>query len=189
MTFGSFIGFSFAFGLLIDDLFGDLPNPPSPALWAPWGPLLGAIVRPVGGWLADKAKSGSRITAYSTLLQLVGALFAGIAMVKTKDSSAPMDYFAMFYLSFMALFIGSGIGNGSTFRSVPFIFNKAQAGPVLGWTSAVAAYGAFIIPQVFKVAVAHGNPQNACWVFMAYYLVGLFLNWWYYDRLGSEVKC
>ena len=80
----------------------------------------------------------------------------------------------------MILFLTTGIGNGSTFRSIPYIFNKEQAGPVLGWTSAIAAYGAFIIPKVFGTQIKNGTPEYALYGFAIYYLICLILNWWYY---------
>ncbi|MDZ7764410.1 MAG: hypothetical protein U5K00_08280 [Melioribacteraceae bacterium] len=88
----------------------------------------------------------------------------------------------------MVLFLTTGIGNGSTFRSIPNIFNKEQAGPVLGWTSSIAAYGAFIIPKVFGQQIENGTPEYAMYGFTFYYTVCLFLNWWYYTRKNAEIK-
>ncbi|MCP5464641.1 MAG: MFS transporter [Deltaproteobacteria bacterium] len=195
MTFGSFIGYASAFPKLIQDVFGYLPdgsvNPvaPSPMKWAWMGPFLGAIIRPVGGWISDKVQSGSRVTAWSTVMQVVGALGAAYFIVQARGGANPTDYWIPFLLCFLLLFMGSGIGNGSTFRSVPYIFEKAQAGPVLGWTSAVAAYGAFIIPKVFGEQIANKTPQYALYGFAVYYMVCLILNWWYYDRKNAEIKC
>ena len=88
----------------------------------------------------------------------------------------------------MLLFLTTGIGNGSTFRSIPNIFNKEQAGPVLGWTAAIAAYGAFIIPKVFGQQIQAGTPENALYGFAIFYLICLFLNWWYYQSPNAEIK-
>ncbi len=82
----------------------------------------------------------------------------------------------------------SGIGNGSTFRTIGVIFDRAQAGPVLGWTSAVAAYGAFIAPIVIGDQIKAGTPQLAMYGFAAFYGFCLVLNWWFYLRKGSEIK-
>ena len=145
MTFGSFIGFAFAFGLLIDDIFGTLkngevnPDAPSPAIYAPPGPLIGALVRPLGGWLSDCVGSGSRVTAASTLLQVVTTALVAIFVLKAQGAENPTDLFVPFYIAFMFLFIATGIGNGSTFRSVAYIFSKEQTGPVLGLTSAIVS--------------------------------------------------
>ncbi|HJV22117.1 MAG TPA: hypothetical protein VJ570_05440, partial [Holophagaceae bacterium] len=101
----------------------------------------------------------------------------------------PSPYFAAFMGSFMLLFLGSGIGNGSTFQMVPFIFEPQFAGPVLGWTGAVAAYGSYVIPTVFKAQIAAGTVQYALYGFAAFYVVCLVINWWYYARRNAEVKC
>ena len=195
MTFGSFIGFAFAFGLLIDDLFGTLkngqvnPDAPSPAIYAPPGPLIGALVRPLGGWLSDCVGSGSKVTAVSTLLQVVTTALVASFVLQAQDAENPNDFFVPFYVSFMFLFVGTGIGNGSTFRSVAYIFSKEQTGPVLGWTSAIAAYGAFVIPRLFGICIEAKRADIACWIFMAYYIVCLVMNWWYYDRKNSGISC
>jgi MFS transporter, NNP family, nitrate/nitrite transporter len=195
MTFGSFIGFSAAFPKLIQDVFGYLPdgsiNPlaPNPMHWAFLGPMVGALIRPVGGWLSDKIKSGSRVTAFSTTFQILAALGVAYFVLQAKGSAAPQEYWWPFFFLFMILFIMTGIGNGSTFRSIPYIFNKEQAGPVLGWTSAIAAYGAFIIPKVFGQQIKLGHAEYALYGFAVYYLLCLVLNWWYYDRKGAEIQC
>ncbi len=195
MTFGSFIGYAASFPKLIQDVFGYLPggavnpNAPNPMTWAFLGPMVGALIRPVGGWLSDKVKSGSKVTAWSTVLQVLAALGVAYYIVQARGSATPETYWWPFFILFMLLFIGTGIGNGSTFRSIPYIFNKEQAGPVLGWTSAVAAYGAFIMPKVFGQQIKAGHAEYALYGFTAYYLICLFLNWWYYDRKNSGIDC
>ena len=82
--------------------------------------------------------------------------------VRLAGSSArPEEHFVPFLILFLLLFITTGIGNGSTFRMVPIIFESRLAGPVLGWISAVAAYGAFIIPRVFGTQIEKGRPEYA----------------------------
>ncbi len=95
-------------------------------------------------------------------------------------SPTPEEYFVPFFLLFLVLFAGTGIGNGSTFRTIAMIFPKEQAGPALGWTSAVAAYGAFWIPQVFGEEIKAATPEVALYGFAAFYFVCLLMNWWYY---------
>jgi NNP family nitrate/nitrite transporter-like MFS transporter len=90
---------------------------------------------------------------------------------------------------FLLLFITTGIGNGSTFRMITVIFPKDQAGPVLGWTSAIAAYGAFLIPKIFGTQIKSGTPENALYGFAIYYLSCLVVNWWFYTRRNAEIKC
>jgi len=198
MTFGSFIGFSAAFPKLCQDIFvySDAANPeyinpnaPNFLMWVFLGPVIGALIRPVGGWLSDKVNSGSRVTTFSTLFQIIAALAVAYFIKAAKGSATPEDYWWPFFACFMVLFATTGIGNGSTFRSIPYIFDKKLAGPVLGWTSAIAAYGAFIIPKVFGKQISAGTPEFALYGFAIYYLICLGLNWYYYDRRNSGIKC
>jgi len=195
MTFGSFIGFSAAFPKLISDVFGSLPdgsinpNAPSPYTWAFLGPMVGALIRPVGGWVSDKINSGSRVTQWATIAQIAAALGVALFVIKAREAAAPEMYWWPFFGLFMILFITTGIGNGSTFRSIPYIFSKELAGPVLGWTSAIAAYGAFIIPKVFGQQIKIGHPEYALYGFAVYYMVCLILNWWFYERKNSGIEC
>lgn len=87
------------------------------------------------------------------------------------------------------LFATTGIGDGSTFRMIAVIFPKELAGPVLGWTSAVAAYRAFLIPTVFAMQIKAGKPEYALYGFAVHYMSCLALNWWYYARKNAEVSC
>ncbi|MCF6347332.1 MAG: hypothetical protein L3J20_03420 [Flavobacteriaceae bacterium] len=189
MTFGSFIGYSMVFPKLAQDIFvysNELdpewvnPNAPNIMLWAFLGPVIGALVRPLGGILSDKVNSGSRVTAWSTFFQIIAALAVAYFVIQTKGTETPEQYWWPFFAAFMVLFLMTGIGNGSTFRSIPYIFSKEKAGPVLGWTSAIAAYGAFIIPKVFGQQVKAGHAEYALYGFAIYYLICLLLNWWYY---------
>ena len=83
----------------------------------------------------------------------------------------------------------SGIGSASTFRMIPIIFEPKQAGPVLGWTSAIAAYGAFVIPQVFSDRINSAHPEHVLYGFALYYLSCLIINWWFYVRKDAEIPC
>lgn len=195
MTFGSFIGFSAAFPKLISDVFGSLPdgsinpNAPNPYAWAFLGPMVGALIRPVGGWLSDKINSGSKVTQWATVAQIAAAIGVAFFVIKAREAATPEVYWWPFFILFMILFITTGIGNGSTFRSIPYIFSKELAGPVLGWTSAIAAYGAFIIPKVFGQQIKAGHTEYALYGFAVYYVVCLALNWWYYERKNSGIEC
>jgi NNP family nitrate/nitrite transporter-like MFS transporter len=194
MTFGSFIGYSAAFPKLIQDVFGYLPdgsinpNAPNPLAYAWLGPLVGSLVRPVGGWISDKL-GGARVTHWDTILMIVSALCVAYYVKQAGSSSTPEAYFIPFLLLFLLLFITTGIGNGSTFRMIPIIFKPHMAGPVLGWTSAVAAYGAFIIPKVFGGQIQSGTPEYALYGFAVYYFSCLVVNWWFYARKNAEIPC
>lgn len=193
MTFGSFIGYSFVFGLLIKDVFGKLPggapNPaaPSPTL-AFLGPLVGSLVRPIGGWASDKW-GGAKVTQWSTLAMVAVAIGAAVCLTGVGTLPDPAARFPAAFALFLLLFVTAGIGNGSTFRMIPMIFEPVEAGPVLAWTSAVAAYGALLIPDIFRPQVAAGTPQNALYGFAAFYLLCLGVNWWYYARKGAGIRC
>ncbi len=189
MTFGSFIGYSMVFPKLAQDIFVYSnaldpewvnPNAPNIMLWAFLGPVIGALIRPIGGILSDKVNSGSKVTGWSTFFQILAALAVAYFVLQAKGTDTPEIYWWPFFAAFMVLFLTTGIGNGSTFRSIPYIFSKEKAGPVLGWTSAIAAYGAFIIPKVFGQQVTAGHAEYALYGFAAYYLICLLLNWWYY---------
>ena len=202
VTFGSFIGFSMVLPLAITVIFGyqhvadaagvlqhtlKNPNAPSALTYAWIGPFVGAAVRPVGGWISDKV-GGSIVTQIISAVMVLASAAVGYVMMQAYASAAPEQYFAAFLGLFIVLFIASGIGNGSTFRTIGVIFDRQQAGPVLGWTSAVAAYGAFIAPVVIGAQIKAGTPQLAMYGFAIFYAVCLVLNWWFYLRSGAEIK-
>jgi NNP family nitrate/nitrite transporter-like MFS transporter len=202
VTFGSFIGFSMALPLSMKVIFGishvpdangvmqhTLVNPNGPAVLAyAWiGPFVGAAIRPVGGWISDKV-GGSIVTQWVCAVMAVAGVAVGYVMQLAYQSATPEEYFFIFLALFMVLFAASGIGNGSTFRSIGVIFDRQQAGPVLGWTSAVAAYGAFIAPVVIGQQIKLGTPEMALYGFAVFYALCLVLNWWFYLRAGAEIK-
>jgi NNP family nitrate/nitrite transporter-like MFS transporter len=123
-----------------------------------------------------------------SVVMAVASVWVGYVMMQAYGSATPEQYFPMFLGLFMVLFFASGIGNGSTFRTIGVIFDRTQAGPVLGWTSAIAAYGAFIAPVVIGAQIKAGTPQYAMYGFAIFYAVCLVLNWWFYLRSGSEIK-
>jgi NNP family nitrate/nitrite transporter-like MFS transporter len=196
MTFGSFIGYANAFPKLIDDVFGVIPvgehagEPTglSSAAFIWIGAGVGALIRPVGGWLSDKI-GGARVTHWDTIIMIASTIGAGYTVSLAMQSPDPTQYFVVFLLLFIVLFATTGIGNGSTFRMIGVIFTKDVRGPVLGWTSAIAAYGAYLIPKIFATQIQAGTPQYALYGFAAYYASCLALNWWFYARKGAEISC
>jgi NNP family nitrate/nitrite transporter-like MFS transporter len=202
VTFGSFIGFSMALPLSITVIFGvshvpdaagvmqhtlKNPNAPSAFTYAWIGPFVGAAIRPVGGWISDKV-GGSIVTQIISALMVLASVAVGYVMMLAYKSPAPEQYFVIFMVLFVVLFAASGIGNGSTFRTIGVIFDRTKAGPVLGWTSAIGAYGAFVAPVVIGAQIKAGTPEIAMYGFAAFYALCLVLNWWFYLRSNAYVK-
>ena len=203
-TFGSFIGFSAGFPMLIKTQFPDV----NPMAYAFLGPLVGALMRSVGGWLADKL-GGALLTFWVFALMIVGVFFV---LHFLPDHGGQGGSFYGFLGSFMALFVLSGIGNASTFRMIPVIFRtlherwsadanaegKAaaarQAGiesaAVIGFSSAIGAYGGFFIPKSYGSSIAWtGGPELALYGFIAFYATCVAATWWWYYRRGAETPC
>ncbi len=184
MAFGSFIGYAAAFPLTIKVVYGDLPDAPDDLAlkFAFLGPLVGALLRPVGGWLSDKF-TGAKVTLIAGL-----GLIASSLGVTAFTHPTDMDSFPYFLGMFMLMFMFTGILNGSTFRMIGVIkqFTFQTRGPVLGWTSAIAAYGAFIIPIVFKFAIEGTDaPDIGLYIFVAYYAISMVILWYFYLRKSA----
>lgn len=201
MTFGSFIGYSAALALTIKVVFGfshvevdgvmthDIVNPngPSALMFAWMGPFIGALIRPLGGMWADRA-GGAKVTQIISVVMVACALGVAYFIQQAYSSATPEQYFYPFLILFLILFAATGIGNGSTFRTIAVVFDKEQAGPALGWTAAVAAYGAFIIPKVFGEQLGAGHPEYALYGFAIFYAVCIVINYWFYLRPNAYVK-
>jgi NNP family nitrate/nitrite transporter-like MFS transporter len=193
-TFGSFIGYSAAFPLLIKTQF-----PAYSVGLAFLGPLVGSVIRPVGGIIADKI--GGAVVTFWVFVLMCGSVLGVMYFVEQKQ-------FAGFLTLFLLLFFLTGLGNGSTYRSIPLIFRaqklheaagegeagralalKAaglEAGAALGFIGAVGSVGGFLIPRGFGASIAAtGGPYLALEIFLAFYLTCLVLNWWYYMRKST----
>ena len=123
-----------------------------------------------------------------SVVMVASALGVAYFIQAAYASATPQDFFLPFLILFLILFAATGIGNGSTFRTIAVAFNKEQAGPVLGWTAAVAAYGAFIIPQIFGEQMSAGTPEYALYGFAAFYVLCIAINWWFYLRPNAYIK-
>lgn len=202
-TFGSFIGYAAGFPMLIKTQFPDVDV----LKFAFLGPLVGALIRPAGGWLSDKL-GGARVTFWNFII-MIAAVYGVLYFLPSGTSGGN---FYGFLAMFMALFITTGIGNGSTFRMIPVIFRTererdatgkgdsvmAQAlkdagkesAAVLGFSSALAAYGAFFIPKAYGTSIAAtGGPEAALYAFIAYYVSCIIVTWWFYSRRNAEMPC
>jgi MFS transporter, NNP family, nitrate/nitrite transporter len=178
MCFGSFIGYSAAFPLLIRTEFPEV----NALQFAFLGPLVGALIRPVGGWISDKV--GGAIVTFIDIIVMIAATVGVIYFYNQGN-------FTGFLLMFLVLFVTTGVANGSTFRMIPFIFgNPKEAAAVLGWTSAIGAYGAFLIPKIFGWSIdTTGMANSALYIFIAYYVISLIVTWYFYARKNAEIKC
>ena len=202
-TFGSFIGYAAGFPLLIKSQFPGV----NPLQYAWLGPLMGAVVRPFGGWLADRL-GGAAVTFWNFIVMTL----AVVGVLWFLPSGGSDGSFAGFFVCFLVLFLTTGIGNGSTFRMIPVIFlaertrdaagrgkaaeeqaikdaNK-EAAAVLGFTSAFAAYGGFFIPKSYGTSISlTGGPEAALYVFIVFYLTCIVTTWWYYSRKNAAMPC
>jgi MFS transporter, NNP family, nitrate/nitrite transporter len=194
-TFGSFIGYSAAFPLLIKTQF-----PAVTISIAFLGPLVGSLARPLGGLLADKI--GGAILTFFNFIAMVAATVGVLYFVGAKD-------FTGFLMSFLVLFVTTGIGNGSTYRMIPSIFREenlhkvkgqgevaraaalktasVESGAAVGFIGAIGAVGGYFIPSGFgKSIAATGGPQTALVVYLAFYAICLTMTWWFYLRRNPQ---
>jgi MFS transporter, NNP family, nitrate/nitrite transporter len=184
MTFGSFSGFAAAFPLLIKLLFGKFEGSPDPLAYAFLGPLVGASVRVLMGPLCDRI-GGAKLT----LLSGIGMTLCAIGVTFYTQPTSLADFTGFLWMM-LGLFFFSGIGNASTFKQMPMIFPPRQAGGVIGWTSAIAAYGPFLFSGAIGAVMAlMGNPTAFFIACAGFYVVNIGLNWWFYTRPGAEKPC
>jgi NNP family nitrate/nitrite transporter-like MFS transporter len=184
MTFGSFSGLSATFPLLIKQIYGGFPGAPDPLAYAFLGPLVGSISRIAAGPVSDKL-GGARVTHWSGIGMLACAIL--VTLFTQPASLAEFDYFLW---AMLGLFFFAGVGNASTFKQMPMIFPPRQAGGVIGWTGAMAAYGPFACGLMIGYAIAwFGSPNPFFWWAAFFYFVCIAINWWYYARKGAERPC
>jgi NNP family nitrate/nitrite transporter-like MFS transporter len=184
MTFGSFSGLSATFPLLIKQIYGGFEGAPDPLAFAFLGPLVGSLARVLAGPVSDRL-GGARVTHWSGIGMLVAAL-----AVTFFTAPASMAEFPYFVAAMLALFFFAGVGNASTFKQMPMIFPPRQAGGVIGWTGAMAAYGPFAVGLMLGYANDWFGSFNAFFYWAAFfYLVCIGINWWFYARRGAEKPC
>ncbi|MEV8566593.1 nitrate/nitrite transporter [Streptomyces sp. NPDC051322] len=194
-TFGSFIGYSFAFGLVLQTQFGRTPLQAASITFL--GPLLGSLIRPVGGRLAD-LHGGARITLWNFAAMAVAT---GVVLFASVQKSL-----AVFLVGFIALFVLSGLGNGSTYKMIPGIFqNKALAGGMtgeaaaaygrrlsgasMGLIGAVGALGGLAINLAFRQSFQTAGTGTAAFIaFLAFYAVCFAVTWAVYLRRTEPVQ-
>tara|TARA_R110002074_G_scaffold188887_1_gene354633 strand:- start:2531 stop:5263 length:2733 start_codon:yes stop_codon:yes gene_type:complete len=195
-TFGSFIGYSAGFPLLTRLLFPDV----NALQYVFLGPLVGALSRAGTGWVSDRF-GGGRVTFWTFL----GMIIAVFGVISFLPSGGEGGSFAGFFISFMALFFLTGVGNASTFQMIPAIMGREiprlmpdldaaasrkqaerESAAIIAFTSAIAAYGAFFIPKLYGTSIAvTGAPNGALWAFLGFYVICLIVTWIFYTRPGG----
>ncbi|MFG3005651.1 nitrate/nitrite transporter [Streptomyces calvus] len=188
-TFGSFIGYSFAFGQVLQNQFDRTPLEAAYVTFI--GPLLGSLIRPVGGRLADRYGG-----ALITLWNFVGMGAATAVLIVASMRESPV----LFTVAFVVLFVLTGLGNGSTYKMIPGIFQaKALAkgldgeeaaaygrrlsGASMGLIGAVGALGGVGINLAFRQSfLSHGSGTGAFVAFLACYAVCFAVTWAVYLR-------
>ena len=202
-TFGTFIGLAAAFPILLYTLTPGSGLAP----WAFVGPLLGASVRPLSGWMSDRL-GGARVTFWSFAVMVVAAAGTFVFL----PSGPGDDGIAWFYAAFLLVFLTAGIGNGSMFHLVPSVFlmlhrrwaegkdqasqeaaiaqGEIEASVALGFTASIGALGLFCVPAFIAISIAvTGTPGAALIAFVAFCVTCVFVTWWWYRRAGAEVRC
>ncbi len=196
-TFGSFIGYSAAFPLLMKTQF-----PQITVAIAFLGPLVGSLSRPVGGWLADRL--GGALVTFWNFIVMAAATVGVMYFIDIKN-------FVGFLTMFLILFVTTGVGNGSTYRMIPSIFREAklrtsrisdgtarlqaikdasiESAAALGFIGAIGACGGYLIPRGFGASIAMtGGPHLALAVFLGFYITCIAMTWWYYMRRSFMVE-
>jgi len=203
-TFGSFIGLAAGFPLLVNTQFPGVDA----FAFAFVGPLLGALVRPLGGWLADRV-GGAIITVWIFVVMMLAPLAAAFFLPAGGSGGSLIG----FVLAFMAMFVAAGLGNGSTFRMIPIIFRTlrerevkdpndkealetarrlgaTEGAATLGFSSAVAALGLAFIPIAYGTSInLTGNAIAALIFFSVFYLTCVLGTWQWYARRNALVRC
>lgn len=192
-TFGSFIGYSAGFPLLAKMMFPEV----SVLKFVFLGPLVGAISRAATGWVSDKY-GGARVTFW-TFASMIGAVAGVLYFLSIREQPGA---FWGFFTMFMILFFATGVGNASTFQMIPVIMGKEikrlmptlskaehetqaskESAAIIGFTSAIAAYGAFFIPKSYGTSIAlTGGPSAALWGFLIFYATCMAVTWYFYTN-------
>lgn len=199
-TFGSFIGYSAGFPLLMKTQFPEV----NVLSYAFLGPLVGALSRAATGWVSDKY-GGGKVTFWVFL----GMIIAVWGVIQFLPVDGQGGSFWGFFACFMALFFLTGVGNASTFQMIPSIMRQEiprimgggnsaenlkiaerESAAIIAFTSAIAAYGAFFIPKAYGTSISMtGAPNSALWGFLFFYVLCVAITWFFYSRKGASVPC
>ena len=190
-TFGSFIGFGFAFGQVLQVQFAETFNTPIKAAYLTFlGPLLGSLIRPFGGALADRL-GGAKVTFVNFIAMAVGA---SIVLIASQQRSLPL-----YLVGFIILFVLSGLGNGSTYKMIPAIFKQKYAGDehqarrisgaVIGIAGAIGAVGGVLVNLAFRQSfLTYKDADAAYMAFIGFYALCVLITWAVYLRPAARTK-
>jgi NNP family nitrate/nitrite transporter-like MFS transporter len=211
-TFGSFIGFGFAFGQVLLVQFPEhfshmviasgvptrVPDPVGAAHFTFLGPLIGSLARPIGGFLADRF-GGAFITFWNFVLMTSAAI---VVLLASKQHSL-----GLFLVGFCLLFTFAGVGNGSTYKMIPAIFkarallttdgggdhstaekkSRRHAGALIGIAGAIGAFGGVLVNIAFRQSFLHDKNGNAAYIsFIVFYGLCFALTWLVYLRKSEK---
>lgn len=181
LTFGCFVAMGASLPLIIKEVFAAAPGgAPNPLLYAPWAAAIATLMRPVGGWLADKVGAGL-ITTISIATMAVGGF--------SLSAFLQPDAFAGFFAVVLVICAAAGLGNGSIFKIIPLVLSK-EAGAAIGIVSCVGALGGFVPPLLLGwTMVRLGSPAWAYTGMALFALVCLAVNAWFYHRGNSPTHC
>ncbi len=182
VTFGTFSGLAAGFALLIHNLYGTKVFGDSgidPLKYAFLGALVGSLARVIAGPITDRV-GGGKLTVLSALGIAGGSIYTAFQL-----SPASADDFSKFFIGMLVIFFFAGVGNASTFKQIPMIFERRQAGGVIGWTSAIGAYG----PFVFGVMLASISPTLFFALGAFFSGIAVVIAWWFYARKNAEMPC
>lgn len=195
MCFGSFIGYSGSFPKLITDLFGYItdengneitnPNAPNVFNFAWMGAAVGSLIRPIGGVLSDKFR-GAKVTMVAILVCMLVLWVRQLLfrrLVSLRNPRRTSEFSSSSSSCFSSVLV---LWTEVPSAPLVFFFEPEISGPVLGWSSAIVSYGAFVIPAMFGVAIAAGKPETTFWALSGYYVACAVVNFWFYIRPGCE---
>lgn len=205
-TFGSFIGFSFAFTQVLQISFtsSGATNPALAAAQIAWiGPLLGSIARPYGGKLADKFGGGRITTICFTLMIASAAILVAAGTIADGHAQHRIEtpQLIAFIVGFILLFLISGVANGSVYKIIPTVFehkarnnkgltamgkviwSRKMSGALIGIAGAIGGLGGVAINLVLRSSYQqHQSATTAFWIFLAFYVIAGLVTWWFYGR-------
>lgn len=181
LTFGCFVAMGASLPLIINDVFASAPGgAPKPLLYAPWAAAVATVMRPLGGWLADKFGAGL-ITSISIGTMAIGGF--------SLSGFLQPDEFKGFFAVILLICAAAGLGNGSVFKIIPLVLPK-EAGAAIGMVSCLGALGGFVPPLLLGWTMDHlGSPAWAYTGMALFALVCLAVNIWFYHRRNSPTHC